>query len=180
MVQRSRELTVDEIESERGSVRDPPVIDWFILPYDRICQGHEIPNGGARPKVLQVWSGWSILAMRGEVFELLFGHIVCRVQFVEVLFVELSRDRFVDIRDRSVIPESSIFLCGIETVDLSGAEDDARSVNHTEKRRYGLLTMCAPPHEDPRRSRRRNPGSVAQIPEEALTGLGFLSLQAHL
>lgn len=180
MGQRSGELTVDEIESEHGSVRDSPVVDWFTLPYDRIPQSYEIPNGRARPEVLQVWSGGSILTIRDEVFELLFDHSTCRVQFVEVSFVELSGDRFVDVGDRGVIPESGIFLCGIETVDLSGTEDNMRSVNRTEARRRGLLTMCTLPREGPRRSRRRNPGSVDQIPEEVLTGLGFLSLRAHL
>ena len=145
MRQRSGELTVDEIESEYSSVRDPPVVDWFTLPYDRISQSHEIPNGGARPKVLQVWSGGSILTIRGEVFELLFGHSACRVQFVEVWFVELSRDRFVDTGDRGVIPESGILFCGIETVDLSRAEDDMQSVNHIEKTITWAHNVCPTP-----------------------------------
>ena len=180
MVQRSRELTVDEIESDHSTVRDPPVVNRFTLPYDRISQSHEIPDGGARPKVLQVWSGGSTLTTCGEVFELLFGRSICRVQFVEVSFVELSRDRFVDIGDRSVIPESDIFLRGIETVDLSRAEDDIRSVNRTQKRRPGPTMCCYLPHEDPKRPRRRNPGSIDQIPEKALKGLGFLRFRAHL
>jgi len=90
------------------------------------------------------------LTMCGEVLELLFGHSIRRVQFIEVSFVELSRDRFVDIGDRSVIPEFGILFCGIETVDLSRAGDDTRSVNRTEKRRHGLTT-CTLPHEDPRK-----------------------------
>ena len=54
--------------------------------------------------------------------ELLFGQIIFRAQLIEVSFVEVSRYRFVDIFDRSVIPEIGIFLCGIETVDVSRAE----------------------------------------------------------
>ena len=61
--------------------------------------------------------------------ELLFGKIIFRVQLIEVSFVEVSRDRFVDIFDRSIIPEIDIFLCGIETVNVSRADDDMRSVN---------------------------------------------------
>ena len=70
--------------------------------------------------------------MRREVFEFLFGRIIFRVQFIKVSFIELSRDRLVDIGDRGVIPEFGVFLCGIETIDLSGADDDIRSVNHIE------------------------------------------------
>ena len=85
------------------------------------------------------------MTIRGEVFELLFGHSTCRVQFVEVLFVELSRDRFVDIGDRGVIPESGIFLCGIETVDLSRAEDEMQLVNYIEKTMTWAHNVCPTP-----------------------------------
>ena len=67
-----------------------------------------------------------------EVFELLFGRISLRVQFLEVLVVELSRDGFVDILDHRVIPEPRVFLYGIKTSNLSGAGDSVRSANRTE------------------------------------------------
>ena len=67
-----------------------------------------------------------------EVLELLFGRTNLRVQFLEVLVVELSRDGFVDILGHGVIPEPRIFLHGIKTSNLSGASDSVRSVNHTE------------------------------------------------
>ena len=67
-----------------------------------------------------------------EVFELLFGRINLRVQFLEVLVVELSRDGFVDILGHRVIPEPRVFLYGIKTGNLSGADDSVRSVNRTE------------------------------------------------
>lgn len=35
---RAEELTVDEIESDNGSIRDTPVIDQFTLSYNRISQ----------------------------------------------------------------------------------------------------------------------------------------------
>ena len=100
-----------------------------------------------------------MLTARSEVFELLFGGIDLRVQFIEVLLVELSRDRFVDIGDRSVVPEFGIFLCGIETIDLSRADGGVRSVNHIEERRRGP-TMYGLSREGPRRSRQRYLGSV--------------------
>ena len=87
--------------------------------------------------------------MRCKVFELLFGQITFRVQFAEVSLIEASRDRFVDIFYWSVIPEIGIFLCGIETVDISRADDSMRSVNHIEKRRGGL-TMYTPLREGPK------------------------------
>ena len=89
------------------------------------------------------------MTVRRKLFELPFGQIIFRVQFIEVSFVEASGDRFVDIFDRSVIPEIGIFLCGIEAVDGSRASDDMRSVNRIEKRRCEL-TMYTPPHEGPR------------------------------
>ena len=64
------------------------------------------------------------MTMRCEIFELLFGRAIFRVQFIEVSFVELSRDRLVDMGDRGVAPEFCIFLCGIETIDLSRANDN--------------------------------------------------------
>jgi len=119
------------------------------------------------------------LAIRSEVFELLFGEIGFRVQFIEILFVEPSRDRFVDIIDRSVVPEFGVFLCGIETIDLSRADGDVRSVNHIEERRRGP-TMYALSHEGPRRSRQRYLGSVDQISQQVLAGLRFLRVRVHL
>ena len=97
--------------------------------------------------------------MRCEIFELLFGRAIFRVQFIEVSFVELSRDRLVDMGDRGVAPEFCIFLCGIETIDLSRTDGDVRSVNHIEERRRGP-TMYGLSHEGPRRSRQRYLGSV--------------------
>ena len=35
---RAEELTVDEIESDDGSIRDAPVVDRFTLPHNRISQ----------------------------------------------------------------------------------------------------------------------------------------------
>ena len=62
-------------------------------------------------------------------FELLFSQVIFRIQLIEVSFVEVFRDCFVDIFDRSIIPEIGIFLRGIETVDVSRADDDMGSVN---------------------------------------------------
>jgi hypothetical protein len=138
MIQRSeRTLTVNEIEPEYSAVRDPPVVDWFTHTQDRIPQRHQVTNGGARPEVLQVRSRGSIFTARAEVFELLFRHSIFRVQFIEISFVEPSRDRFVDIGDWRVVPEFDIFLCGIEAIDLSGADDDAdmRSVTRSSNRK---------------------------------------------
>jgi hypothetical protein len=132
MLKRSEELTVDEIESNHGAIRDPPVVNRFTLSYDGISQRHEVPDGGARSDVLQVWSNGTILAMLREVFELPFGRVNLRVQFVEVSFVELPRDGFVDVVDHRVLPERRIFLWGIKTSDRSRAGDVMRSVDHTE------------------------------------------------
>jgi len=134
MVPRSGKLTIGEIEPDHSPIRDPPVVNRLTLPYDRISQRREIPDCGARPKILEVWCRGSALTMRREVFEILFGRAIFRVQFIEIAFVELSGDRFVDIGDRGVIPEFGIFLCGIETIDLSRADDDIRSVNRIEER----------------------------------------------
>ena len=38
-------LAVDEIEANHSPIRDPPVINRLTLPYNRISQGDEIPNG---------------------------------------------------------------------------------------------------------------------------------------
>jgi hypothetical protein len=107
---RSTELTVDEIESDHSTVRDPPVVDWFAPSYNGISQRHEVPNGGTRPNVLQVRSNGTILAVFREVLDLLFGRVDLRVQFVEVLFIELSRDGLVDIFGHRVVPERRVFL----------------------------------------------------------------------
>ena len=74
------------------------------------------------------------MTVHRKVFELLFGQIIFRVQLIDVSFVEVSRDRFVDIFDRSVMPEIGIFFCGIETIDVSRADDGMRSVNYIEER----------------------------------------------
>ena len=71
--------------------------------------------------------------MFSEVLELLFSQIGFRVQFVEISLVEPSRDGFVDPSNRSVIPESRVFRCGVETIDLSRADNDMRSVNHIKQ-----------------------------------------------
>jgi len=63
-----------------------------------------------------------------------------RVQFIEVSFVEPSRDGFVDIGDYRVVPEPRIFLCGIKTVNLSRAGDEIQSVNRVNGPQSGPTT----------------------------------------
>jgi hypothetical protein len=65
----------------------------------------------------------------------LFGRSVFGIQFIEISLVELSRDRLVDIGGRRVVPEFDIFLCGIETINISRADDDAdvRSVTRSSR-----------------------------------------------
>jgi hypothetical protein len=109
-IRQSKELTVDEIESDHGTIRDPPVVDWFALSYNGIPQRHEVPNGRTRPDVLQVRSNGAILAVFRKVLDLLFGRVDSRVQLVEVLFVELSRDGLVDGVGHCVLPERRLFL----------------------------------------------------------------------
>jgi len=105
-----RERTVDEIEPEYGAVRHPPVVDRFTGSQDRISQRHEVPNGGTRPKILKVRSNSIILTAFREVFELIFGQINLRVQFLNVSVVELSRDGLIDIEDWGVLPERYFLL----------------------------------------------------------------------
>ena len=76
------------------------------------------------------------MATRAKLFRLLVGQAGFRVQFIEVPFVELPRDGFVDAGDRGVVPEPRIFLHGIETIDRSGA-GDMRLTNLIEKPRHG-------------------------------------------
>ena len=114
-------LTVDEIESDNGTIRPPPIIDRLTLSQDRIPQRHKVPNGGARPNVLQVRSTGAVLATCCEVRELLVGQIGLRIQLANILFAELPRDGFVDEATRSAIPEMRTFIRGIETINLSGA-----------------------------------------------------------
>jgi len=45
-----------------------------------------------------------------KIFELLFGRVYLRVQFIEISVVELSGDRFVDKADHSILPERRIFI----------------------------------------------------------------------
>lgn len=40
-----KELTVGEIEPKHRRIRYPPEIDRFALPYDRISQSREVPDG---------------------------------------------------------------------------------------------------------------------------------------
>jgi hypothetical protein len=131
MIKRSKELTVEEIERNHGAIRDPPEVNRFTLSYNGISQRNEVPNGGARPDVLQVRPNGATLAMIREILELLFGRVDVRVQLVKVLLVELFRDGFVDVFDHCIVPERRIFLYGIETGNLSRA-NNIRSVNRIE------------------------------------------------
>ena len=104
------ELTIDEIESKYSTIRDPPVVNRHILSHDGISQRHKVPYSGTCPEILQVWSNGSVLTTFREVFELLFGRVGLRIQFLEVSTVEPPADGFVDICDHRVIPELRIFL----------------------------------------------------------------------
>ena len=118
------------------------------------------------------------MTTRREVSELLFGQTIFRAQFIEISFVEPSGNRFVDVGDRSVIPEFGTFLCGIETIDLSRADGDVRSVNHIEERRRGP-TMYGLSHEGPRRSRQRY-HLIDKTHQQVLAGIRFLGIRVHL
>ena len=82
--------------------------------------------------------------MTCEIFELLFGRVDLRVQFIEVLGVELSRDGFVDVLDHRIIPEPYIFICGIETSNLSRASDKTGLVSPIETTR-STYNVCPTP-----------------------------------
>ena len=45
-----------------------------------------------------------------EVFDLPLGRVNLRVQLIEILFVEFSRDGLVDVPGHRAIPERRIFL----------------------------------------------------------------------
>jgi len=70
--------------------------------------------------------------MSCEVFELPFSQINLRVQFLEVSFVELSGDSFVDFGGHRVLPERLVFLRRIETSNNSRTGDNTQSANHIE------------------------------------------------
>ena len=131
-MKRREELTVHEIESNNGAIRESPVIDRFAHPQDRIPQRHEVTDSGTRPKILQVWSSGATLTFSPEVFELLFGRSDLGVQLITILFVELPRDGLVDVLDHRVLPERVIFILGVETGNLSRADDNTRSANRIE------------------------------------------------
>ena len=131
-IERLKGLTVNEIEPNHSAIRDSPVVDWFTTSYDRVSQRYKVPDGGTCPNIFQVRSNRAILATTREVFELLLGRIDLRIQLVQVSIVELSRDGFVDIRGHRVLPEFCIFLYGIETCDLSRADDNIWSADRIE------------------------------------------------
>ena len=130
-IKRSEELTVKEIESKYGAIRDPPEVNRFILPHKRISQRDEISNGRTCSEVFQVRPNGSVLATPREIPKLAFGHVGLGVQFVEVSFVEPSGDGLVDTVGHGVLPERLIFLQGIETCNDSGAGDSIQSADCT-------------------------------------------------
>ena len=86
-------------------MRDPPKVNWFTPPYDHVSQRYNISDIGTRPKVLRLRSGGTIFAALHPIFELPFGQINLRVQFLEVLFIESPSNCLVDIGDRGAVPE---------------------------------------------------------------------------
>ena len=91
--EKTGELTVDEIN---GAIRDTPVVDQFILPYNLISQKDQIPDDGACAEIFQGFPRGTILTAGCEGFELLLGHVGLRVQFVVILLVKLPSDAFAD------------------------------------------------------------------------------------
>jgi hypothetical protein len=100
-----------------------------LIYYARLAE--EVSSIHFPPRLTQVWSNGVILAVFSEVFDLLFGRVDLRVQLGEVLLVELSRDGLVDVFCHCVVPERRIFLYGIRTGDISGA-NNILSANRTE------------------------------------------------
>ena len=124
-----RKLTVDEIESDDGTIRESPIVNWLTLSQNGVSQRCKVPNDGARPNVLQVWSSRSILATCSEDLKLLFGKIGLRIQFFRVSFVKLPSDSFIDIGDHGVVPKPCVLLRGIETSNWPRARVTKRSIN---------------------------------------------------
>ena len=119
------------------------------MTHDCISQRDKITNGGTRPEVLQVRSRGTVRTTLIEIFELLFSRIHQRVQFLEVLIVEPSRNGLVDISEYRVVPVYRVLCSVIENVDLSGASDETLWLNHSWRQESGR-TMCAPLHEGPK------------------------------
>jgi hypothetical protein len=94
----------------------------LTLPYNRVSQRHEISNGGTSSEILEVRSGGAVLTTGGEELELVFGRIDLRVQFVEVSFVELSGNGFVDVSGHGVLPECLVLLDGVKTINRPRTE----------------------------------------------------------
>lgn len=131
-IKRSEGLTVKEIESKYGAIRDPPVINRLIFSHERISQRDEISNGRTRPEVFQVRPNGTVLATPREILILAIGQVGLGVQFVEVSFVEPSGDGLVDTAGHGVLPKRLILLQGIETRNDSRAGDSIQSADRAE------------------------------------------------
>ena len=134
------------MESKHGAVRDPPEVNRFTLSHERISQRHKVPNGRTRPDVFQVRSNRAVLATYPKVFILLFGQVGLRVEFLEVPFVELSGDGFIDkVGGHGVPPKRLFFLRGFETSDISRAGDNIHTVSRPDQNR-DMDLRCVEPH----------------------------------
>ena len=127
------ERTVEKIEPNDGTIRNPPEVDRFTLPNNRISQRDKVANSRTRPNVLQVRSRGTVHTTLAEIFVLQLGRFRLRVQFLEASFVESSRNCLVDVCKHSVVPIRRIFCGVIEDVDISGAGYEPRSIqSHSE------------------------------------------------
>jgi len=131
-MKRLHQLTVEEIEPNNGAITEPPEVNWFTLPQNRISQGHKVTDGGTRPNILQVRSSGTTLTISPEILELSLGRSDLGVQFTAILIVELSRDGLVDVPDHRVLPERVLFVLGVETGNISRAGDHTRSANYVD------------------------------------------------
>lgn len=84
--------------------------------------------------------------MSPKVSMLLIGQVGLRVQFLEVPFVELSGDGFIDIEGgHGVLPERLFFLRGFETGNSSRADGDIHTVSRPN-RNHDIDLRCVEPH----------------------------------
>ena len=127
------EHTVEKVEPNDGPIRDPPEVDRFTLPNNRISQRNKVANSGTRPNVLQVRPRGTVHTTLAEILVFQLGRLRLRVQFLEVSFIESSRNCLVDVSKHRVVPICRIFCGAIEDVDISGAGDEPRSIqSHSE------------------------------------------------
>ena len=111
--------------------------------------------------------------------ELLFGRIGLREKFVVILFVELSSDAFVDVRDHSILKKFRVILGVVETINWSRASCGNDQSIAPRKLERGP-TLCTQPHEDPRLRSQRDPAILDQTVVQVLQRLRLLSRRVHL